>query len=31
MFDPTSAINRCYWSIDGALKTLMAEVGISHV
>jgi hypothetical protein len=31
MFDITSSINRCYWSIERALKTLMAEVGISYV
>jgi hypothetical protein len=29
MFDTTSTINRCYGSIDGALKTLIAEAGIS--
>jgi hypothetical protein len=30
MFDTTSTINHCYRSIDGALKTLMAEVGICY-
>ena len=31
MFETTSTINRCYWTIDRALKTLMLEVGISSV
>ena len=30
MFDLTSTINRCYRSIDGALNTLMVEVGICY-
>jgi len=30
MFDPTCPINRCYQSIDAALKSLMAEVGLAY-
>ncbi len=30
MFDPTCPINRCYQSIDAALKILMAEVGLGY-
>ena len=29
-FDATSTIARCYSRIDGALKTMMAEVGIAY-